>query len=110
MNKPTWNILQGKAVRVERVVMDCDNHFTLSMNCSVHNFPLTIIFRNVSNLSFQGISFPFDINGFEIIDNGEKGWENTVRYMIHDFEDGIICFYCEKIDMNITDPLSKVVT
>lgn len=71
------------------------------MQQCMRNLPMKIIFRNVSSLSITEISFPFEISGFEVIDNSRREWENRARYTVHDFEDGKISFYCEQIEVDV---------
>ena len=41
---------------------------------------------------------PYQICGFEILDNKDRGWDKSLRYTINDFEDGMIKFYCESFE------------
>ena len=38
------------------------------------------------------------IVGFDIVDNKNKGWSVDCRYHVEDYENGVIDFYCSKIE------------
>ena len=56
-------------------------------------------YDNVSSLRIREFSIPFQIYGFEITNNKDKGWDSPFRYTIHDFEEGIIKFFCEDFEL-----------
>jgi len=37
--------------------------------------------------------------GFEIIDQLALGWEQSQRYAVRDYENGVIEFYCKSIEI-----------
>lgn len=69
-----------------------------------------IRFENVSSINLNEFSYPFQIEGFQVLDNSDRGWEKSQRYKVWDFEDDVICFYCEKIDvLSIKEAKTKIV-
>jgi hypothetical protein len=62
-------------------------------------FRVRVAFRRVRDLKldeFGGIHT--QINGFDIRDISDRGWEGT-RYEIEDYEDGRIAFLCDEIEV-----------
>ena len=47
------------------------------------------------------ISIPLEIDGFEIVNCLEKGWERDSAYEIRDFEDDRIHFFCEFLKIEL---------
>lgn len=67
----------------------------MTENCKVH----FIIFNNVSKLMVKDISYPFKVDGFEIIDNSSRGFQRDCRYLVQDYEDGLLSFVCENFEI-----------
>ena len=76
-----------------------DNVLELLLNVLCDNEKYIINFHNVSCLSVNCVSFPIIIQGFEIIYNKNRGWDSIHRYRIDDYEDGLLSFFCEKIEI-----------
>ena len=60
---------------------------------------LKMRFLNVNDFILNGIGKYNQILGFEIIDNKERGWEQGYRYLVNDYENSVLQFYCEKIEI-----------
>lgn len=75
----------GLAIRMECVTDDGDAYHA--------------IFQNVSLLNVANASHPFQIGGFEIIDKLSDGYQKDRRYLIKDYEDGTVSFYCESFEI-----------
>lgn len=89
-------LFQGQQVEINelnliRDATKADLKLQIISKCNIVN----ILFRNISDLKNDNFSVPFQICGFEILDNRENGWESSRRYIVQDFEDGKIQFCCE---------------
>ena len=90
--------LQGKEIEVLELRLTAEELTpTLYMKTILDGRLITVVFHNVSNLSINDLSYPFQICGFEILDNKSKGWQSSSRYTVNDFEDGKISLLCENI-------------
>ena len=58
-----------------------------------------IVFENVSMLKLLDISYPFQICGFEILDYSSRGYQKDSRFLVNDYEDGKLSFFCEKYEI-----------
>lgn len=56
-------------------------------------------FSNISSFFIKPFSGLLFVDGFEINDHKEDGWASSIRYEICDFEESIIGFFCEQIDI-----------
>ena len=72
---------------------------TLYITSLVDNQMYSMTFTNVSSITISNFSLPFQIQGFEISSNKDKGWEKTSSYSIYDYEDDKIRFHCEDIQI-----------
>ena len=101
MNESKLSEINGKSVLVDNLCVQCENGcLELQMRCVTdENKSLSIVFGNISKLNLSDISYPFQICGFEIKDYNSCGYGNDSRYFVNDFEDNIISFYCEKIEI-----------
>ena len=101
MSESKFSEINGKSVLVDKMSVLCENGFIeLQMQCvTEENKSLFIVFRNVSKLNLSDISYPLQICGFEIKDNNSYGYEKNSRYFINDYEDNVISFYCEMIEI-----------
>lgn len=89
-------IFQGKMIEIsEMVLSNTDNQLDMSWEIYFENATYKITFYNVSRLRTENLSAPLQIQGFEIIDHSENGWETDSRYEIRDFENYSINFFCE---------------
>ena len=90
--------LRGKEIEIlEMNLTSGDGGLTLTWNMRVDGSLLTAVFRNVSELRFDGLSAPVIIHGFEIVDHTADGWQRNSAYEIRDFEDCLVGFYCGEI-------------
>lgn len=90
--------LQGKEIEIlEMNLTSGDGGLTLTWKMRVEGSFLTAVFRNVSELRFDGLSVPVVIHGFEVVDHTADGWQENTAYEIRDFENGIIEFYCGEV-------------
>lgn len=57
-------------------------------------------FNEINNLTINNIGGKYNqIMGFEIIDQFAFGWECEQRYVVRDYENGSIEFYCKSIEV-----------
>lgn len=100
INIDKLNNILGKLIDMSSLILSYDNNrLVLSLNFDCDNEIYTIDFYNVSSLKINEISSPVQIQGLDIIDNKDRGWDSSVRYSVIDYEDDIMSFYCE--DFNI---------
>ena len=81
----------------------CEEQPNLSLNCFSNHHMYVMNFFNISNLNIHDFSFPFQIQGFEILSNKGKGWQKELSYTIQDFEDNILSFYCEDFEIFVVE-------
>lgn len=92
--------LQGERIEIfEMILSGKDNKLELTWRISVGNRRIKLFFHNISCFSMNSVSVPFEIDGFEVIDHLQDGWQKDSRYEVHDYEDGKVCFFCECIDL-----------
>lgn len=92
--------LQGEEVYISQIVISFDNFDkNLLMRLTHNDLEYSITFINPSRISLNNISFPLNINGFEILSKKSMGWDNPSLYYVHDFEDNQLSFYCEQIEV-----------
>ena len=95
------NMLQGQQVEVIMLCVNIEEcQATLSLRCIFNDDMVNMVFKNVTNLKVQDFSVPFQICGFEILDNKNRGWENNQRYTFHDYENEVISFICEDYEIS----------
>lgn len=94
------NTLQGQTIYILEIKTSYNTHHnTLTMKLLFNNQEHILKFINPSRISLNCISFPLSITGFEIINNSDKGWDDLSLYLVRDFEDNQLSFYCEKIEI-----------
>ena len=94
------NKLQGQEIYVFEILLEVIlNDTSLSMKILLNNEPFSLKFNKVSNLNIKNFSFPFQICGFEILDNRDKRWDRSSRFTVHDFEDNKLLFSCEEYEI-----------
>lgn len=65
---------------------------------SIHK--LFVKFNTINNLNINNIGGKYNqIMGFEIIDQLTAGWEYEQRYIVRDYENKTIEFYCKSIEI-----------
>lgn len=63
-------------------------------------FEMTLKFINVSSLDLIGFGSAYNqLSGFHIRDLKESGFEKERRYLVEDYEDDMLNFYCESIEI-----------
>ena len=96
------NLVQGKNIRIIELVLLCENsECNLKLKCLSEKYEVTIQCFNVSHLNIENLSAPMQIGGFEIICNKVKGWERSSNYTIRDFEENLIRFFCEDVEIMV---------
>lgn len=61
---------------------------------------LLVKFNAINNLNLNNIGGKYNqIMGLEIIDQLAAGWEYEQRYVVRDYENGTIEFYCKSIEI-----------
>ena len=92
--------LQGKSVELDELTIKRqDGQLIMKLSLYVEGKRCICIFRNVTGLTLDELSYPMQIMGFEILDNKKLGWESAQRYTVRDYEDGIIRFWCEEVEV-----------
>ncbi len=92
--------IQGKAIDVIDFNLNVNKTDSMiAMKFLIKDEVVRMIFHNVSSLNIKNFSMPYQIGGFEILDNNDKGWEKSHRYSVNDYEDGTIKFYCESFEI-----------
>ncbi len=90
-------IFQGKMIEIsEMLLSNTDNQLDMSWEISFENMTCKINFYNVSRLRMENLSAPLQIQGFEVVDCSENGWDADSKYEIRDFENDSINFFCER--------------
>lgn len=98
MSDNFFNNMQFNDIQVIKLQLDT-NDFTpiLYLRVLVMDTLYSLKFTNVSSLNIRDFSLPFQIQGFEIVSNKSKGWDNSLTYSVRDYEDDKISFYCEDV-------------
>ena len=98
--------LQGKTVEVLKLQLFCAEYPafesdppSLLLKILLNDQTCTLRFTNISDLNLESFSAPFQIGGFQIECNQEKGWERSERYTVSDYENGTIRFFCETVEI-----------
>lgn len=61
---------------------------------------LLVKFNAINNLNINNIGGKYNqIMGFEIVDQLTAGWEHEQRYVVRDYENETIEFYCKSIEI-----------
>ena len=67
-------------------------------------YKITVKFSSVINLRLNRIGGEYNhILGLEIIDKSNDGWDKNQRFLVNDYEDGIISFICKDIEILSVD-------
>ena len=91
------DLFQGEMM-IESISIQTENdELNIIMDIYCKNKKQSVSFYNASGISLDNLSFPIVVQGFEIIDNHQRGWEKDRRYLVHDYEDGLLQFYCREI-------------
>ncbi len=101
MSEKLFVELNGKAIIVHTFWIEhYDGALVAKMKCvDESQKSYFIVFENISRLNMSGISYPFQICGFEIVDHHSRGYQNDSRFFVNDYEGGTLSFYCEKIEI-----------
>ena len=98
MNVEKTELFCGKDFEILEMVLTRDEYLlNLSWKVYFENKFFLISFYNVSRFRIGEISIPLAIQGFEIINHSQDGWEKDSTYEIRDFEDDYVHFFCESI-------------
>ena len=98
MNQMKLEEILGKTLEITQMNITREgSQAILFLNTKIETKNISLQFNNVSGLQINDLNMPFQICGFEVIDNKTMGWEKSKRYKIHDFEDDRISFFCETI-------------
>ena len=99
MNNMSIDMIQGQVIQVIEINLSVNGiESVLTMEFLLKDEVVHMIFHNVSCLNIKDFSMPYQICGFEILDNKDRGWDKSLRYTINDFEDGMIKFHCESFE------------
>lgn len=93
-------LINGSMLLIDSFAIETFNHqLILSLVARIGSITHHIVFHNVSALHIQDFSYPMQIPGIAVKDRLQEGWQKDVRYEVYDFEDGVLRFFCEKIDI-----------
>ena len=100
MNTERIEVFQGRKIELlEMILSNVDNQLTMSWKIVYKDAIYRITFYNISRMSIDNFSIPLEVQGFEIIDHSQEGWETNSKYEIHDYEDGRVNFFCEHFEI-----------
>lgn len=98
----SYSIEQDELLRNESIVV-----LGLRYNANGSIYKLYIQFSNVTNMSIKNVGGMYNqLLGFEIMDKSKDGWEESQRFYINDYENGIISFSCARIEIVSIDKSS----
>ena len=91
----------GKTISVKSFNVDVVDAMTVKLICSAEDKDLhSVVFKNVSSLKLENISFPFEISALEILDYTNRGYQMDKRFFVNDYEEGKISFFCEEVEID----------
>ena len=94
-----FEIFPGQSITITEIRLFFDNaQLKLVLAIEADKIQHILSFTNVSRLCIQNISAPIEIQSLEIIDNSSLGWGRESTYLVRDFEDNMLSFYCEDYD------------
>ncbi len=97
-------IVGGQVVQIIRLkVYLTEKTVNLKVSLKTQSAISDITFINISSLSIDSLCFPCEFGGLIAICNKDKGWDDSMKYTLYDFEDGAIKFNCEEICFGATD-------
>ena len=100
--------IQGQQIEIlEFILKRIDYQLELSLKISCNNEIYLLVFYNVSNINMDALSMPLQIAGFEITSNKNLGYDKSVSYRIHDFEENKFSFYCEDFETFSLDEVTE---
>lgn len=100
--------IQGQQIEILEFILNrVDDQLELSLKISCNNKIYLLVFYNVSDINMEAFSMPLQIAGFEIISNKNLGYDKSVSYRIHDFEENKFSFYCEDFDIFDSDEATE---
>ena len=100
MNRISLSELNGQSVEILELTLRREEaDVSLLLTLLLNGEAVSLRCENVHGLKVDALSYPLQIAGFEIVDNCEKGWDDSTRYTVRDYEDGILEFHCETISV-----------
>ena len=94
-----FEIFPGQSITITEIRLFFDNaQLKLVLAIVADKIQHILSFANVSRLYIQNISAPIEIQSLEIVDNSSLGWGRESTYLVRDFEDNMLSFYCEDYD------------
>ncbi|MEK0317242.1 hypothetical protein [Cohnella sp. 56] len=64
------------------------------------SYQVLLGFSEVNSLKLSNFGGAFNqITGFKITDMKDHGWERSLRYYVHDYENDAMSFYCRSIEV-----------
>lgn len=89
-NNIDLNALQGEICNVDELrIIKCEDGIRITLRLFTDKCNATLILHNASDIHIDFTS-PLLIEGFEILDNRSRGWQDDVRYTLNDFENSAI--------------------
>ena len=77
----------------------CESEASIHMMLFCENGKIELICENVSDIKIDHLNVPFRFQGLAIKNTKSDGWEIERRYKIYDYEEELISFYCQDIDI-----------
>ena len=98
MNYEIFDKINAHGIKVEELKLNITDMVpVLYLRVLVDNCIYHLEFTNVSGVNIRDFSLPFQVQGFEIMNNKSRSWDKALTYRIHDYEDQKIDFYCENV-------------
>ena len=93
MDISTKHKVESQYEAILHILSECTEDYIYIYDLNNDFFRIT--FFNVSRFRVGELMVPVEVHGLEIINHSQKGWEKDFKYEIRDFEDDLICFFCE---------------
>ena len=90
--------LCGSSVLVEQIILEHHGDVNLMTLIVLNNQNrYKIQCHAVTAVCINCPRFPMWVEGFEVVDNQQFGWQSDSRYRVYDFEENTLSLYCEEI-------------
>lgn len=102
MNISIIDNIPDSSVYIQSLLLECiDGQMSILLKVYCNSKKYSIICKNVRGLSLKDLVYPAHIEGFQIVDNLDKGWQSDVRFKVYDFEENIISFFCQSLNIEL---------
>ena len=100
MNIKPVEIFQGNKIEILEIFLKKVNYqLELSWKINFENVIYRLAFHNVSRFTLEKLSIPMEVQGLEVINHAQDGWEKDLTYEVRDFEDNRVSFFCEYFEV-----------